>query len=152
MKEYRKYLNLLLGSIASYLYISVGSTLTAFTPIRPSSFLFENCTREAAGNASAECKITNYLGINIYEALHYALAAVLVAVVFGVVQKLLKRIGFPYSFSLLAIGFFVGWILSMLWFSDGDYWVSWFLVVLWSIEIALFMIVYFLLAKHILTL
>lgn len=86
------------------------------------SFLFENCARrEAVGNASTDCRITNYLGINIYDSLHYALTAVLVALVF------------PYSFSLLAIGFFVGWILLMLWFSDGEYQVFWFLVASWSI-------------------
>lgn len=152
MKDYRRYLNFVFGGAASYLYLSAGSTLIAFTPISPSSFLFENCALEAVGNASASCQITNYLGIRIYDILHFAVTAVLIALVFGVMQKLLKRIGFPYYYSLLAAGFFLGWMVSALWFAEVSFPVPWFLVVPWSIEILTFIGVYFLIAKYVMAL
>ena len=95
MKKYRKYLNLLLGAAASYLYIIAIGASIALSPIRPSSFFLDNCAHETAGNVSTYCKAVNYLSIAAFDALHFIVAAILLVIVIGLFQKILERIGYP---------------------------------------------------------
>lgn len=150
MISFNHILNLVLGGLSNYAYsISVGF-VTAFTPIRSSAFLINDCRRLPGADLSDSCRFLNYSGLLAHDFIHFMFISVILATVVGIIHKLISRKGLSYNFRSFSVGFLVVWVATMIWAIGSLVPNSWYIFLVWVLELSVFLTVYHLVTTHVL--
>lgn len=109
-----KIFNFLIGAVSGYFYLMLGSITIAFSKINISSFLLNNCAREAVGKASDTCKMTNRIGFAVFDILHFGFAAICIVGLLVLLNFAFKRIKYIENLFVFGGGLMLGWLISYI--------------------------------------
>jgi hypothetical protein len=107
-----KIFNFLIGTVSGYFYLMLGSITIAFSKINISSFLLNNCAREAVGKASDTCKMTNRIGFAVFDILHFGFAAICIVGLLVLLNFAFKHIKYTENLFMFTGGLMLGWSIE----------------------------------------
>ena len=107
-----KIFNFLIGAVSGYFYLMLGSIIIAFSKISMSVFLLNNCAREAVGKASDTCRVTNRIGLAVFDILHFSFAALCIIGLLVLLNLAFKRIKYTENLFVFTAGLMLGWLIE----------------------------------------